>query len=69
MGVGRERCSNSRGELLKQPRLCGMSARARSRVKLRKMLVKFSELVFLLHWNVKSAPPLLRPSPRSLLYE
>ena len=33
------------------------------------MLVKFSELVFLLHWNVKSAPPLLRPSPRSLLYE
>ena len=24
---------------------------------------------FLLHWNVKSAPPLLRSSPRSLLYE
>ena len=50
--------------------LCGMSARARSRVTLRKMLVQFSELVFFwLHWNVKSAPPLLRPSPRSLLYE
>jgi len=24
---------------------------------------------FLLHWNVKSAPPWLRSSPRSLLYE
>jgi len=24
---------------------------------------------FLLHWNIKSAPPLLRPSPRSLLYD
>jgi len=24
---------------------------------------------FLLHWNVKSAPPLLRSSPRSLLWE
>ena len=24
---------------------------------------------FLLDWKVKSAPPLLRPSPRSLLYE
>jgi len=46
MGVGRERCSNSRGALLKQPRLCGMSARARSRVTLRKMLVQFSELFF-----------------------
>ena len=37
---------------------------------LRKMLVQFSELVFfLLHRNVKSASPLLRSSPRSLLYE
>jgi len=38
-------------------------------VTLRKMLVQFSEIVFLLHWNVKSAPPLLRSRPRSLLYE
>ena len=59
MGVGRERFSNSRGCV----------ARARSRVTLSKMLVKFSELVFLLHWNVKSALPLLRSSPRSPLYE
>jgi len=22
-----------------------------------------------LHWNVESAPPLLRPSPRSFLYD
>ena len=42
---------------------------ARSGVMLRKILVKFFELVFLLHWNVKSAPLLLRSSPRSLLYE
>ena len=28
-----------------QPRLCGISARARSRVALRKMLVQFPELV------------------------
>jgi len=43
-------------------------------VTLRKMLVQFSELVILLflllHWTVKSAPPLLRrSSPLSLLYE
>jgi len=36
---------------------------------LRKVLVEFSGLVFMLHWNVKSAPPLIRPNPRSLLYE
>jgi len=36
---------------------------------LRSMLVQFSELVFLLHWNVKSSPSLLRPSPRSLHFE
>ena len=35
----------------------------------RKMLVQFYELFLLLHWNVKSALPLLRSSPRSLLYE
>jgi len=29
-----------------QPRLCGLSARARSRVTVRKMLLQFSELVF-----------------------
>ena len=32
--------------MLQQPRLCGLSARARSRVTLRKMPVKFFELVF-----------------------
>ena len=37
---------------LQQPRLCGMSARVRSRVALRKILVEFSELVFF------HAPPL-----------
>ena len=31
--------------LFQQPRLCGLSARARSRVTLRKTLVQFSELV------------------------
>jgi len=53
---------NGRGSwtLLQQPRLSWLSARARSQVALRKILVQFSELVFLLHWNVKSAPPLLR---------
>jgi len=55
--------------LLQQPRLCVLSTSAMSRVTLRKMPVEFSELVFLLHWNVKSLPPLLRPSPRSLLFE
>jgi len=54
------------GAYFQQPRLCGLSARARSRVALRKTLVKCSELV-LLHWKAKSAPPLLRFSPRSLL--
>ena len=34
------------GALLQQPRLYGLSARARSRVTLRKMLVQFSELFF-----------------------
>ena len=34
--------------LLQQPWLCGMSARARSRVTLRKMLAQFSDLVFVL---------------------
>jgi len=33
-------------KFLQQPRLCGMSARARSRVTHRKLLVQFSELVF-----------------------
>ena len=32
--------------MLQQPRLCGLSARARSRVTLRIMLVQFAELVF-----------------------
>ena len=32
--------------LFQEPRLCGMSARVRSRVTLRKMLAQFSELVF-----------------------
>jgi len=41
MGVGRERCSNSRGCVG-----CGLSARARSRVTQRKMLVQFPELAF-----------------------
>jgi len=46
-----------------------LSARARSRVAaLRNMLEQFSELV-LLHWNVKSAPPLLISSPQSPLFE
>ena len=42
---------NGRGSwaFLQQPRLCGMSARARSRVTLRKIPMKLSELVFLLH--------------------
>ena len=34
------------GALLQQPQLCELGARARSRVTLRKMLVKFSELVY-----------------------
>jgi len=50
-----------------QPRLCWLSARSRSWVALRKMLLQFSELV-LLHWNAVSATPLLRPSLRSLFY-
>ena len=37
--------------MLQQPRLCGLSARAKSRVALRSMLVQLSELVFLLHWT------------------
>ena len=39
---------NGRGSwtLLQQPRLCGMSARAGSWVTLRKKLVQFSELDF-----------------------
>ena len=44
--------------MLQQPRLCGLSARARSRVALYKINMQFSEF-FLLHCNVKSAPPLL----------
>ena len=64
---------NGRGSwtLLHQPRLCELSARARSRVALRKMLAQFSSSLssFLLHCTVKFAPLLLRPSPRSLLYE
>ena len=40
MGVDREIT------LLQQPRLCGLSARARSRVTLSKMPVQFSELIF-----------------------
>ena len=39
-------------------------------VTLRKILLQFSELVFfLLHRDVKSSPPLRRPSPRSILCE
>ena len=56
---------NGRGSwaLLQQPRLCGLSASARSRVTLHKMLVQFSELVFVVALNVKSAPPSLRIQP------
>ena len=63
---------NGRGSLtlLQQPRLRGLSARARSRVTLRQMLVQFSELVFCsIGISNLRRPFYLRPSPRSLLYE
>jgi len=56
------------GTLLQQPLLCGLSARARSRVALREILVQFPELFFIFGMP-DLRHPLLSSSPRSLLYE
>ena len=58
MGVGRERCSNSQ-----QPRLFGMSARARSRVTLRKVFVQFSELGFVVALECQICAALAKVQP------
>ena len=56
---------NGRGSLtlLQQPRLCGLSARARSRVTLRKMLGQFPELVFFVALECQICAALAKAQP------
>ena len=45
MALGTGKKERGSWALIQQPRLCGLSVSATSRVTLRKMLVQFSELV------------------------